>query len=170
MTAASPPLGRREPAGADRASLSVLTRSEDDTRAVGVRLARLLHGGELIGLHGDLGAGKTVFVRGLADGLGVGPGKVRSPTFTLINEYSGGRLPLYHIDLYRLSPSETDRLALREYLYGDGACVVEWFERLGDDPPHLGIHFTFVGESERLLVVTAHGPRYDTLLDELRNG
>ena len=93
-----------------------MSRSEDDTRAVGSRLARRLRGGELIGLHGDLGAGKTVFVRGLADGLGVDPGKVRSPTFTLINEYSGGRLPLYHIDLYRLAPSETDRLALREWI------------------------------------------------------
>ena len=170
MTAASPPLGRREPTGEDPASLSLLTRSEDDTRAVGARLARLLHGGELIGLHGDLGTGKTVLVRGLADGLGVDPGKVRSPTFTLINEYGGGRLPLYHIDLYRLAPSEMDRLALREYLYGDGVCVVEWFERLGDTPRHLDIRFTFVGERERLLVVTAHGPRYDTLLDGLRDG
>ena len=58
---------------------------------------------------------------------------MRSPTFTLVNEYSGGRLPLYHIDLYRMTPSDVDRMALREYLYGDGVCVVEWFERLGED-------------------------------------
>lgn len=170
MSAVSPPLGGREPCGEAPGSLSLLTHSEDETRRVGARLANLLRGGELIGLHGDLGAGKTVFVRGVADGLGVDPAKVRSPTFTLINEYGGGRLLLYHIDLYRLAPSETDRLALREYLYGDGVCVVEWFERLGDVPPHLAIHFTFVGESERLLVVTAQGPRYDTLLDGLRDG
>lgn len=169
MNAVSPP-GGREPAAEDAASLSILTHSEDETRTVGARLAALLGGGELIGLYGDLGAGKTVFVRGLADGLGVDPGKVRSPTFTLINEYSGGRLPLYHIDLYRLAPSETDRLALREYLYGDGVCVVEWFERLGEDPPHVAIHFTFVGESERLLVVTARGARYDAILHGLRDG
>ena len=162
MNAVSPPLGA--------ASLSVLTHSEEETRAVGARVAALLRGGELIGLRGDLGAGKTVFVRGLADGLGIGPHKVRSPTFTLINEYSGGRLPLYHIDLYRLAPSEADRLALREYLYGDGVCVVEWFERLGELPPRLEIGFTFVGENERLLVVTAHGARYDALRNALQDG
>ena len=89
--------------------------------------------GELIGLVGELGAGKTCLVRGLAEGLGIAPRKVRSPTFTLVNEYSGGRLPLYHIDLYRLVPSPVDRMALRDYLYGDGVCVVEWFERLGED-------------------------------------
>jgi tRNA threonylcarbamoyladenosine biosynthesis protein TsaE len=162
----SPPLRRSVRA----VSPSFSTHSEDETRAFGARLAGLLCGGELIGLRGDLGAGKTVFVRGLADGLGIAAHKVRSPTFTLINEYSGGRLPLYHIDLYRLAPSEMDRLALREYLYGDGVCVVEWFERLGEEPPRLEVGFTFVGENERLLVVTAHGARYDALFNELQGG
>jgi tRNA threonylcarbamoyladenosine biosynthesis protein TsaE len=143
---------------------SMTTKSEDETRAVGARLAAHLRGGELIGLSGDLGAGKTVFVRGLAEGLQIPSGKVRSPTFTLVNEYSGGRLPLYHIDLYRMSPSAIDRLALREYLYGDGVCVVEWIERLGEEAPRLAIDFTFVGENERVLVVNAHGERYDALL------
>jgi len=95
---------------------------------------------------------------------------VRSPTFTLINEYSGGRLPLYHIDLYRMRPSHVDRMALREYLYGDGVCVVEWIEHLGEEAACLDIALTFVGEHERLLVVTAADPRYDALLDQLRNG
>ena len=122
----------------------------------------------MIGLRGDLGSGKTVFVRGVAEGLGVSPRKVRSPTFTLINEYSGGRLPLYHIDLYRLVPSAIDRLALREYLYGDGACLVEWFERLGEEAPHLDCAFTFVGERRRSIVVTAYGTRYDALLNVLQ--
>ncbi|HXQ24378.1 MAG TPA: tRNA (adenosine(37)-N6)-threonylcarbamoyltransferase complex ATPase subunit type 1 TsaE [Candidatus Acidoferrales bacterium] len=166
MNVATPPLRRP----LDAASFSVSTRSEDETRALGARLAGLLRGGELIGLRGDLGSGKTVFVRGLADGLGIAAHKVRSPTFTLINEYSGGRLPLYHIDLYRLALTDVDRMALREYLYGDGVCVVEWFERLGETPPHLAIEFTFVGENERLLVVTGHGARYDALLDALQDG
>jgi tRNA threonylcarbamoyladenosine biosynthesis protein TsaE len=146
------------------------THSEEETRSFGARLAGRLAGGELIGLRGELGAGKTCLVRGLADGLGVPASKVRSPTFTLINEYSGGRLPLYHIDLYRMVPSDVDRMALREYLYGDGVCVVEWIERLGEAAACLDIALTFVGEHERLLVVTAGDPRYDALLDQLRNG
>ena len=150
--------------------MEVRTHSEEETRAFGARLARLLNGGELIGLRGELGAGKTCLVRGLADGLDVPASKVRSPTFTLINEYGGGRLPLYHIDLYRMAPSDVDRMALREYFYGDGVCVVEWIERLGEAAPQLEISFTFVGEDERLLVVTARDARYDTLLTELRNG
>jgi tRNA threonylcarbamoyladenosine biosynthesis protein TsaE len=138
------------------------------TRAFGARLARLLVGGELIGLTGELGAGKTCWVRGLAEGLGIRPEKVRSPTFTLINEYSGGRLPLYHIDLYRLAATDVDRMALREYLYGDGVCVVEWFDRLGEDAPHLHVHLTFVGETARLLVATGRGARYGELLQQLK--
>ena len=124
--------------------------------------------GELIGLVGELGAGKTCLVRGLAEGLGIAPRKVRSPTFTLVNEYSGGRLPLYHIDLYRLAPSPVDRMALRDYLYGDGVCVVEWFERLGRRLRLIcGFELTFVGANERALVAQAHGAQYDALLNAL---
>jgi tRNA threonylcarbamoyladenosine biosynthesis protein TsaE len=156
--------------GAEQHSLRIASHSEDETRTLGIRLARCLRGGELIGLVGELGAGKTCFVRGLAEGLGIAPQKVRSPTFTLVNEYSGGRLPLYHVDLYRLSPSPVDRMALRDYLYGDGVCVVEWFERLGEASPHLRIQFTFVGADERALVAQGRGARYDALVDRLREG
>ena len=149
---------------------AVHSHGENDTRAFGRRLARCLRGGELIGLVGELGSGKTCFVRGLAEGLGVVPRKVRSPTFTLVNEYSGGRLPLYHIDLYRLLPSPVDRMALRDYLYGDGVCVVEWFERFGEESPHLRIQFTFVGAEDRALLARAHGAQYDTLLRDLKAG
>ncbi len=124
----------------------------------------------MVGLYGELGAGKTCLVHGLAEGLGIAPHKVRSPTFTLINEYSGGRLPLYHLDLYRLTPSAVDRMALRDYLYGDGGCVVEWFERLGEEAAHLAIELTFVGENERRLVATACGVHYDALLNALSEG
>jgi tRNA threonylcarbamoyladenosine biosynthesis protein TsaE len=149
-------------------TLTIHSHSEDETRVFGARLARYLRGGELIGLVGELGAGKTGLVRGLAEGLGIRPRKVRSPTFTLVNEYSGGRLPLYHIDLYRLVPSAVDRMAVRDYLYGDGVCVVEWFERLGEDWPHLRVELTFVGTDERALVAHAHGAQYDVLLNALR--
>jgi len=151
-------------------SASIDSLAEDDTRAVGIRVGRLLGSGDLIGLQGDLGAGKTTFVRGIAEGLGIAPGKVRSPTFTLVNEYSGGRLPLYHIDLYRLTLSDVDRMALREYLYSGGVCVVEWIERLGEESERLHVDFTFVGENARRLVVSAYGERYDALLNSLRDG
>src|SRR5262245_47467438 len=108
------------PSGWRAEALVIESQSEEQTRAFGRLLADRLRGGELIGLTGALGAGKTVLVRGLAEGLGIAERKVRSPSFTLINEYGGGRLPLYHIDLYRMIPSEPDRLALREYLYGSG--------------------------------------------------
>ncbi len=136
----------------------------EETHTLGVRLAGALEGGDLIGLRGDLGAGKTVLVRGLAEGLGIKPGKVRSPTFTLINEYGGGRLPVYHIDLYRITPTDVDRMALREYVYGDGVCVVEWIDRLGEDPARLDIEITIVGSMERVLVARSRDARYGRLL------
>lgn len=138
--------------------------SEEQTQALGGLLAGFLAAGDLVALLGDLGSGKTCFVRGLAEGLEIPGGRVHSPSFTLVNEYSGGHVPLYHIDLYRLAPSDVDRMALREYLYGDGICVVEWFERLGEQPPHLAVQFTFVAETERRLVATARGRRYDEVL------
>lgn len=144
--------------------LTFSSSSEAQTERFGQCLAANLFPGALIGLGGELGSGKTCFVRGLATGLGIPPERVRSPSFTLINEYSGGREPLYHIDLYRLGPGDVDTLALREYLYGDGICAVEWFERLGEEPPHLSIRFTFVAESVRSLVAIANGQRYDDVL------
>src|SRR5262245_9466547 len=127
----------------EAATLRLSTCSEDETRVFGAQLGRRFRGGELIGLYGELGAGKTCLVRGIAEGLRISPHKVRSPTFTLVNEYSGGRLPLYHVDLYRLTPSDLDRMALREYLYGAGVCAVEWMDRLGEHAPHLRVDLTF---------------------------
>lgn len=152
-----------------REPLTLVSRSEDETRAFGARLAGVLDAGDLVGLRGDLGAGKTCLVRGLAEGLGIPASRVRSPTFTLIAEYSGGRLPLYHLDLYRLEPTDVDRLALREYLDSDGICVVEWFEHLHETGDRLEVHLTFVGPTARRLVVSAYGARYDRLLDQLRS-
>ncbi len=150
--------------------LVVRSHSEAETRGLAGRLARWLRGGELIGLRGDLGSGKTVFVRGLAEGLDISPSKVRSPSFTLINEYTGGRLPLYHVDLYRLQPSAADRMALREYLDGAGVCVIEWIEHLCEDLLGLDVHFTFVEENERAIVASARGTRYDSLLRQWQEG
>jgi tRNA threonylcarbamoyladenosine biosynthesis protein TsaE len=156
-----------ERSGPQSLQLTYLSRSEEETEALAAAVARRLRPGSLVALSGDLGSGKTCFVRGLAQGLGIDPDRVRSPSFTLINEYGGGRLPLYHIDLYRLDGGDMDTLALSEYLDSDGLCAVEWFERLGENPPHLAVHFTFVGESERRLVAAAYGRRYDEILPEL---
>jgi tRNA threonylcarbamoyladenosine biosynthesis protein TsaE len=107
------------------------TTSERETAEVGRHLAARLVPGSLVLLFGDLGAGKTAFVRGLAEGLGIDPEEVSSPTFVLIQEYRGGRLPLFHVDLYRLDDQrEIDDLGLEE-LGADGVLAIEWAEKLG---------------------------------------
>lgn len=105
-----------------------VTNSEVETAAAGRDLASTLAPGAVVLLSGDLGAGKTAFVRGLAEGLGIDPADVTSPTFTLVQEYRGGRLPLYHVDLYRLKSIEVDDLGLEEMT--DGVMAIEWPDRL----------------------------------------
>jgi len=147
------------------ATLELTTASEAETRAVGRQLASALCGGERLGLSGELGAGKTAFVRGIAEGLSIPPERVRSPSFPILLPYEGGRLPLYHIDLFRLPAGDIDSLQLREYIYGSGICAIEWYERL-DEPlcDFLQISIGFAGGDRRCLVATAHGLGYDPLL------
>jgi tRNA threonylcarbamoyladenosine biosynthesis protein TsaE len=104
--------------------------SEGETRAIAATLAASLQPGAVVLLSGDLGAGKTAFVRGLAEGLGLDPGEVTSPTFTLVHEYRGGRLPLIHVDLYRLDRADLDEIGLDQDLVAEGVTAVEWSERL----------------------------------------
>jgi len=112
---------------------TITTRSESETAAVGRELAATLSAGDVVLLYGDLGAGKTAFVRGLAEGLGVQRDEVSSPTFTLVQECRGGRLPLFHVDLFRLNdPREIDDLGLDE-IAENGAMAIEWAEKLSDD-------------------------------------
>ena len=114
---------------------ALVTHSEDGTAAAALDLAAMLGPGAVVLLYGDLGAGKTAFVRGLAEGLGISGEEVSSPTFTLVQEYHGGRLPLVHVDLYRLDDSrEVDDLGLDEL--GTGAVLaIEWAEKLPRIPP-----------------------------------
>jgi tRNA threonylcarbamoyladenosine biosynthesis protein TsaE len=110
-------------------AVDIITHSEAETAAAGCELAAALQRGAVVLLSGDLGAGKTAFVRGLAAGLGIDPNEVSSPTFTLIQEYRGGRLTLYHVDLYRLQAGEVDDLGLDE-LTEEGVTAIEWPDRL----------------------------------------
>jgi tRNA threonylcarbamoyladenosine biosynthesis protein TsaE len=107
-----------------------VTTSEAETAAIARRLASKLTPGAVLLLSGNLGAGKTAFVRGLAEGLGIDPAEVSSPTFTLVHEYRGGRLPLYHVDLYRLERGGTEDLGLEELASAAGVLAVEWPDRL----------------------------------------
>ena len=108
---------------------SIITHSPDETIAFGRKLAATLNSGAIVALAGDLGAGKTQLVKGIASGLGVAQ-EVTSPTFTLIHEYPGGKFPLYHIDLYRLdSPDEVLKIGLDEYLDSRGVTVIEWADK-----------------------------------------
>jgi tRNA threonylcarbamoyladenosine biosynthesis protein TsaE len=106
------------------------TESEEDTAAIAAELAATLHPGAILLLSGELGAGKTAFVRGLAAGLGIDPDEVSSPTFTLVHEYRGGRLTLYHADLYRLEQTTTEDLGLEEKGVLNGVLAIEWPDRL----------------------------------------
>jgi len=111
----------------------ILSDSEGDTASAGEALGRTLRPGEVVLLHGALGAGKTAFVRGLARGLDADPDEVSSPTFTLIQQYAG-RVILYHVDLYRLESREVDDLGLDELIASDGVVAIEWAERWNTRP------------------------------------
>jgi len=127
--------------------------SEADTRGIASRLAPDLQPGTVLLLSGDLGAGKTAFVRGLAEGLGVDPFEVTSPTFTLVHEYRGGRLPLIHVDLYRLETADLDEIGLDGDLAAEGVVAVEWPERLSRPVPG-AIHITIEDAGGDARVVT----------------
>ena len=143
----------------------IVSHGPAETEAIGEAIGRAARGGELIGLVGDLGAGKTCFVRGLARGLGADPERVHSPSFTTVTEYPGGQLPLVHVDLYRLE-QVTDDLWLREALYGDGVAAVEWFDRVaaiaGDE--YLVVTIAHAGPEVRAIRFDPRGARHERLL------
>ena len=151
--------------------LEIISHSLDQTRRIGARLAALLQPGDVILLAGEFGVGKTTLVQGLARGLGVDSRYVTSPTFTLINEYAG-RLPLYHIDLYRLDTAEqVADLGLLDYLYGDGVTVIEWPQLAQDlvPPERLTIYLAHLTETKRALRVHADGARYEELMQSFKD-
>ncbi len=138
---------------------TVFSLSEEETVDLGRGLGRALKGGELLLLQGDLGYGKTVFVRGVASALGILPEEVSSPSYTLVHEYKGGRVPLFHLDLYRLDTPEEEvgALGIEDILSAGGVVLVEWGEKL---PPFLRrgattIRFHDVGEGSRRIEILA---------------
>jgi tRNA threonylcarbamoyladenosine biosynthesis protein TsaE len=137
---------------------AVLSRSDAETEALGAQLAAQLGPGARVLLYGELGAGKTAFVRGLASGLGIDPDEVSSPTFTLVQEYRGGRVPLFHVDLYRLASGEVDDLGL-DALAAEGVLAIEWAERMPRaDPGAIEVRLEHAGDDQRRIAVAVPAP------------
>lgn len=147
--------------------MQIISESVPQTLNIGRRLARGLKPGYIICLSGQLGSGKTVLAKGIAWGLGIKRNAIVSPTFVLLRQYPGGRIPFYHFDFYRLKSTE-DILGLgyEEYLYADGVTVIEWPDRLRYLSPQdcLDIELVIRGEKKRLLKFKARGKRYQELL------
>lgn len=152
--------------------LRFFSRNAEDTYKIGEGLGRMLFPGSIICLTGDLGAGKTAFTQGIGKGLGVSE-HVISPTYTIINEYTTGRIPLYHFDVYRLGSSdEMYELGCDEYLYGDGATVLEWADSVDDVIPAERLWITIrklESPDEREIIMEASGSAYEELLKEMEN-
>jgi tRNA threonylcarbamoyladenosine biosynthesis protein TsaE len=134
----------------------VETPSEAETAAVGESLGATLRPGDVVLLYGDLGAGKTAFVRGMARGIGANPDEVTSPTFTIVQEYAGPSATLYHVDLYRLEGPEVDDLGLEDLVVGDGIVAIEWAERWSGRPDDVTeVRIEDIGDDRRRISITA---------------
>ena len=149
------------------------SKSPSETIRIGKHIGRLLLPGDVVALVGELGAGKTQFVKGLAAGVGIGsPADISSPSFTLINEYAA-RVPFYHIDLFRLKwEREAGELGLEEYFRGEGITVVEWADKIPSFLPHemLWIQIRYTGQRTRSFKIIAKGKRYEEILKSLEFG
>ncbi|MBZ2201198.1 MAG: tRNA (adenosine(37)-N6)-threonylcarbamoyltransferase complex ATPase subunit type 1 TsaE [Lentilactobacillus hilgardii] len=150
---------------------TVTVNSAEQTIEVGEKLAQFLQPRDLILLDGDLGAGKTTFTKGLGKGLGIGR-PIKSPTFTIIREYQSGRIPLYHMDVYRLEQGGGDDLGLDEYFNGDGVNVVEWSKFVSDEIPADYLRIIFKrddakGDNVRTMIFEPKGNRFEELTTKL---
>jgi len=150
----------------DEHTVDLVSHGADQTRRLGNRLGELMEGGEVICLTGELGTGKTCLAQGIGAGLGV-VDRITSPTFTLINEYRGGRLTLYHVDLYRIVDAKAAlAFGLDDYMYGEGVCAIEWAERVREVWPEelLLVSLRHIDETKRGVTLRAYGARYKRLL------
>jgi tRNA threonylcarbamoyladenosine biosynthesis protein TsaE len=149
---------------------SIITSTPEQTWRIGELLGARLNPGDTLCLYGDLGSGKTNFAYGIARGLNVQDRYITSPTFTFVNEYRG-RVPFYHIDLYRLNdPGELENIGFKEYIESDGVTVIEWAEKAEDELPEdrMSVYLSYADEKSRELGFLAEGERYRKLLEELR--
>ncbi|HIW70140.1 MAG TPA: tRNA (adenosine(37)-N6)-threonylcarbamoyltransferase complex ATPase subunit type 1 TsaE [Candidatus Limosilactobacillus merdipullorum] len=149
----------------------LLMTSREQTINLGKQVAQHLQAGDVVVLKGDLGAGKTTFTKGLAAGLGI-PDMIKSPTFTIIREYQDGRLPLYHMDVYRLENGGGDELGLEEYFDGDGVSIVEWPQYVADELPenYLAISFHRTDtESSRVIRLEPHGQHFEKIVEGVQD-
>ncbi len=150
-------------------SEQILSHNPEETLLIAAHFARHLRSGDIVLLKGDLGAGKTTFTKGLAQGLGMSANAVNSPTFILMNYYEG-KLPIYHFDFYRLTQDkELKTVEMDEYFYGKGVTVIEWPERLGELAPKEFFQVTLdhQGEHQRGIMFTAAGQGYLKRLKEI---
>jgi len=147
------------------------SKSTSETMQIGKSIGSLLLPGDVVALVGELGTGKTQFIKGLAVGVGIGkPTYISSPSFTLINEYKG-KIPFYHIDLFRLrAEKEAEDLGLEEYFQSGGITAIEWADRIPSLLPRemLWIQISYTGENTRSLEIIGKGKRYEALIDKLR--
>lgn len=145
---------------------SIHLPNEETTQKLAFDLATLSESGDIFLLIGDLGAGKTTFTKGFAEGLGIKQ-MIKSPTYTLIKEYETGKLPLYHMDVYRLTEGASD-LGLDEYLEGDGVCIIEWGHLIKEDiyTPYLEFFLDKISDNERELRIessTENNRRFEAI-------
>jgi tRNA threonylcarbamoyladenosine biosynthesis protein TsaE len=149
----------------------IQTRSTLETIRIGKRIGRLLKVGDVVALVGELGAGKTQLIKGLAAGVGIGnPTYISSPSFTLINEYPG-KIPFYHIDLFRLErEKEAEELGLEDYFQGGGITAIEWADKIPSLLPKemLLIHIVYTGKNTRSIEIRGKGKRYQKILEGLQ--
>jgi len=149
----------------------IQSKSTSETIRLGKSVGSRLRAGDVVALVGELGAGKTQFIKGLATGAGVGkPTYVSSPSFTLINEYPG-RVPFYHIDLFRLeNQKEAEGLGLEDYLHGGGITAIEWADKIPSLLPEemLSIHMVYTGKNTRSIEMIGKGKRYEELVNKLK--
>jgi tRNA threonylcarbamoyladenosine biosynthesis protein TsaE len=154
-----------------RNSVDLVSQSSLHTERIGERLARLAKPGDVLALSGELGAGKTVLAKGVAAGLGLDPADIASPTFIILREHYGGRMPLFHLDLYRLEGQDLGTTGWEETLEGGGITVIEWPDRAGDTLPadRLDIALEHIADTKRRVFMTATGERSQQLLKEFRD-
>ncbi len=144
--------------------MEFLTRSPMQTKSLGARLARCLQPFDVVAFTGEIGAGKTTFIQGVARGLGVPQGRVTSPSFVLVKEYPGGRLPVFHADLFRLDQTaEAMSVGLEEFYQMPGVTVIEWANRVPAIVPEefLEVQFEVIHRTTRRIRMVPHGKKYE---------